>query len=68
MRVTYLPPSGHRSMHWALGRCPVCGLPHLSRNRALDDVTHVRRLPCGHRVTPVIARSLSPYSAAREAA
>jgi hypothetical protein len=64
MCVTYLPPSGHRKMHWSLGRCPLCGVPHLSRSRTLDDVTHDRRLPCRHWVTPVIARSLSPYDKA----
>ena len=61
MRLTLLPPSGHRRLWWALGRCPACGAPHLSRSRALDDVTRARRLPCKHWVQPVIARSLSPY-------
>jgi hypothetical protein len=64
MRVTYLPPSGHRQQHWGLGRCPVCGVPHLSRSRELDQVTKTRRLPCRHWVQPVIARSLSPYDRA----
>lgn len=68
VRVTYLPPSGRRRLHWALGRCPVCGTPHLSRSRSLDDVTRVRRLPCGDWVVPVIARSLSPYERPGEAA
>ena len=61
MRLTLLPPSGHRTGGGRLGRCPVCGQPHLSRSRALDDVTRARRLPCKHWVQPVIARSLSPY-------
>lgn len=62
MRVTQLPPSGRRTCWWALGRCPVCGTPHLSRARSVDRVTRTRRLPCRHWVTVVVARSLSPFS------
>jgi hypothetical protein len=64
MRVTYLPPSARRTLPWSLGRCPVCGTPHLSRSKTLDEVTQVRQLPCRHWVSPVIARSLSPYGEA----
>jgi hypothetical protein len=61
MMLTYLPPSGNRTQHWGLGRCPECGLPHLSRSPKIELVTRVRRLPCKHRVKPTIARTLSPY-------
>jgi hypothetical protein len=67
VRVTLLPPSGRRSMFWALGRCPLCGLPHLSRSRDLESVTRTRQLPCGHWVTVVIARSLAPYAGSEAA-
>ena len=68
MRVTLLAPSGRRTMWWALGRCPVCGVPHLSRSPDLETVTRTRRLPCGHWATIVIARSLAPYAGSGVAA
>jgi hypothetical protein len=56
-RVSLLIPSGRRTRWWYLATCPVCGAPHLGRARELADVTGARRLPCGHWVTIVVART-----------
>jgi len=55
--ASYLLPHGRRTWHWYLVRCPACGAPHLGRARELADVTRTRRLPCGHQVQVVIART-----------
>ena len=55
--VSLLWPSAHRQCWWYLVRCRVCGAPHLGRARELADVTRTRRLPCGHRVQVVVART-----------
>jgi len=55
--VSLLWPAGRRTCWWYLVRCRDCGLPHLGRARELADVTRTRRLPCGHWVTIMIART-----------
>jgi hypothetical protein len=46
-----------RTQHWYVARCPECGEPHLGHARDLAFVTGPRRLPCGHPVTVMIART-----------
>ena len=55
--VSLLVPSERRRCWWYLVTCRVCGAPHLGRARQLEDVTGPRRLPCGHRVTIMVART-----------
>lgn len=55
--VSLLWPAGRRSCWWYLATCRTCGKPHLGRARSLDQVTRERRLPCGHTVTIMIART-----------
>jgi len=55
--VSLLWPAARRRMWWYLATCPVCGSPHLGRERELAQVARVRSLPCGHRVKIVIART-----------
>ncbi len=56
-RVSLLVPSGRRTRWWYLATCPVCLRPHLGRSRDLPGVTGTRRLPCGHWVAIVVART-----------
>ena len=56
-RVSLLIPDDQRRWWHYLARCPVCGRPHLGRSRELTDVTGIRRLPCRHWVTIVVART-----------
>jgi hypothetical protein len=56
-RVSLLEPSQHRRWWHYLCRRPACGSPHLGRSRDLAGVTGMRRLPCGHWVTIVVART-----------
>lgn len=56
-RVSLLAPQGRRTRWWYVARCPVCGRAHLARVRDLESVTATRRLPCGHWVAVVIART-----------
>jgi hypothetical protein len=56
-RVSLLVPDEQRTLWHYVARCPVCGRPHLGRRRELADVTGVRRLPCRHWVTIVVART-----------
>lgn len=64
-RVSVLVPSGRRTRWWYLAACPVCLRPHLGRAEELAQVTITRRLPCGHWVEIVVARTYG--SAARAA-
>ena len=57
VRVSLLAPDQLRTYWWWLGRCAECGRPHLGRSRDLEHVTRERRLPCGHWVTIVVART-----------
>jgi len=56
-RVSLLLPCAHRKMWHYLCRCPQCGSPHLGRARELAGVTGTRRLPCGHWIVVVVART-----------
>ena len=56
-RVSLLLPNEHRVMWHYLTRCPACGDAHVGRSRSLAGVTVTRRLPCGHWVTVVVART-----------
>lgn len=56
-RVSLLTPTKRRTRWWYLATCPVCRSPHLGRGRDLADVTGTRRLPCGHWVAIVVART-----------
>lgn len=56
-RVSLLVPDELRTWWHYLARCPVCGRPHVGRRRDLASVTGVRRLPCGHKVAVVAART-----------
>ena len=56
-RVSLLLPSEHRKLWHYLCRCPLCGSPHLGRARELAGVTGTRRLPCGHWIVVVVART-----------
>jgi hypothetical protein len=56
-RVSLLFPDEQRTWWHYLCRCPVCGRPHMGRNRELGEVTGVRRLPCRHWVVIVVART-----------
>jgi hypothetical protein len=56
-RVSLLAPTGRRTRWWYLATCPACNSPHLGRARELADVTVTRRLPCGHYVAIVVART-----------
>jgi hypothetical protein len=58
-RASLLVPDEKRTWYHYLLRCPVCQRPHLGRTPELDRVTGVRRLPCHHWVTTVIARTYS---------
>jgi hypothetical protein len=55
--VSLLVSAGRRKCWWYLATCRICGAPHLGRARQLEDVTGPRRLPCGHRVTIMVART-----------
>jgi hypothetical protein len=61
-RVSLLIPDEQRSWWHYLARCPVCGRPHLGRSRELAGVTSTRKLPCGHWVVIVVARSYGQTS------
>jgi hypothetical protein len=61
-RVSLLIPDEQCSWWHYLARCPVCGRPHLGRSRELADVTSTRKLPCGHWVVIVVARSYGQTS------
>lgn len=61
-RVSLLAPSGRRTRWWSIARCPVCGTAHLCRSVTLEGVTRTRRLPCGHWVAIVIARTLGAFA------
>lgn len=63
-RVSLLAPSGRRTYWWYLATCAVCRRPHLGRVPELVDVTVVRRLPCGHWVEIVVARTYGRIEAA----
>jgi hypothetical protein len=56
-RVSLLWPSDRRRCWWYVVTCRTCARPHLGRSRELADVTRTRRLPCGHWVEIVIART-----------
>ena len=56
-RVSLLLPSEHRKLWHYLCRCPLCGSPHMGRARELRGVTGMRRLPCGHWIVVVVART-----------
>jgi hypothetical protein len=56
-RVSLLLPSEHRKLWHYLCRCPVCQAPHLCRARELAAVTGTRKLPCGHWIVVVVART-----------
>lgn len=56
-RVSLLVPSGRRRCWWYLATCPVCSAPHLARVRDAARVARTRRLPCGHYVRVVVART-----------
>jgi hypothetical protein len=56
-RVSLLLPCVHRKMWHYLCCCPVCGSPHLGRARVLAGVTGTRRLPYGHWIVVVVART-----------
>ena len=56
-RVSLLLPNEHRLLWHYLCRCPSCSDTHLGRSRDLAGVTVTRRLPCGHWVTIVVART-----------
>jgi hypothetical protein len=56
-RVSLLLPSEHRKLWHYLCRCPACGSLHLGRAREPADVTGTRRLPCGHWIVVVVART-----------
>jgi hypothetical protein len=60
-RVSLLTPVGRRTRWWYLATRPVCGAPHLGRE--LADVTGTRRLPYGHWVAIVVARTYGRTSA-----
>jgi hypothetical protein len=62
--VSLLWPSSRRRCWWYLVRCSLCGAPHLGRARELADVTRTRKLPCGHRVQVVVARTYGRPGAA----
>ena len=55
--ASLLVPSGRRTCWWYLITCRSCRAPHLGRSPELDSVTGPRRLPCGHWVTVVVART-----------
>jgi hypothetical protein len=57
VRVSLLVPAGRRTRWWYLATCSICRAPHLGRARELADVTGKRRLPCGHWVDIVVART-----------
>jgi hypothetical protein len=61
-RVSLLVPDEQRTWWHYLARCPVCGRPHLGRSRELAGVTSTRKLPCGHWVVIVVARSYGQTS------
>jgi hypothetical protein len=52
-----LAPGLSRRWWHALVRCPLCGFAHLCRSSELEGITGARQLPCGHRVTLMIART-----------
>jgi hypothetical protein len=52
-----LVPELTRTCWHALVRCPVCGFAHMCRAREIENLTGNRRLPCGHRVALMIART-----------
>jgi len=54
--VSLIHPGGRRRWWWYLATCPVCRSPHLGRERELENVARIRRLPCGHYVKIVVAR------------
>ncbi len=56
-RVSLLKPDSLRTYWHYLARCPKCGRPHLGRARDLERVTGTRRLPCGHWIVVVVART-----------
>jgi hypothetical protein len=56
-RVSLLAPDEQRKWWRYLGRCPVCGRPHLGRSPEPASVTGTRRLPCRHWVVIVVART-----------
>jgi hypothetical protein len=63
-RVTLIVP-GYRRIRWIyLATCPVCLEPHICKAKELATVTRVRKLPCGHYVAVVVARTLGTYGAA----
>jgi hypothetical protein len=62
--VSLLWPAGRRSCFWYLATCRTCGRPHLGRARELANVTRTRRLPCGHWVRVLVARTYGRPEAA----
>ena len=63
-RVSLLLPDTRRRWWHYVARCPVCGRPHLGRARELAAVTGERRLPCGHWIAVVVARTYGRGEAA----
>jgi len=61
-RVSLLVPAGRRAWWHYLAACPVCGAPHLGRSPELAGVTGTRRLPCGHWIAIMIARTYTQRS------
>ena len=63
-RVTLIVP-GYRRLRWTyLATCPVCLAPHIGKAKELAAVTRVRKMPCGHYVSIVVARTLGRYGVA----